>query len=351
MIDTQANGGRQPVLVIGGGIAGMTAAIEAAEAGCEVVLVEKSPVPRRPRRAQLPVLPQALSAGLRPGDQLQADQEQPSDPGPDPGRASSRSRGSPGDYEATIVDRAALRDRRLHALRRVRAGLSGRAPRRLQPRDCRRPRPPTCRTAWRFRRAYAIDRAACGDGLHGVPGRLRVRRHRSRPADRAHGRSRWPPSSRRRAGRPTTPRRSTTSASARYPNVVTNVMMERLAAPDGPTKGRIAAALRRAAARVGGLRAVRRVAATRTTCPTARRSAARRRSSRPPTSASCIRTPRSRSSTSTSGRRAGSRTSTRRWRPTRSSTLIKGKVAKVEEDPATQDLLVDGRGRAAAAGR
>jgi quinone-modifying oxidoreductase subunit QmoA len=37
------NGKRKPILVIGGGIAGMTAAIEAAEAGCEVVLVEKSP--------------------------------------------------------------------------------------------------------------------------------------------------------------------------------------------------------------------------------------------------------------------------------------------------------------------
>jgi heterodisulfide reductase subunit A-like polyferredoxin len=36
----KGNGGL--ILVIGGGIAGMTAAIEAAEAGCEVVLVEKS---------------------------------------------------------------------------------------------------------------------------------------------------------------------------------------------------------------------------------------------------------------------------------------------------------------------
>ncbi len=33
----------KPILVIGGGIAGMTAAVEAAEAGCEVILVEKSP--------------------------------------------------------------------------------------------------------------------------------------------------------------------------------------------------------------------------------------------------------------------------------------------------------------------
>ncbi len=33
---------RKAILVIGGGIAGMTAALEAAEAGAEVVLVEKS---------------------------------------------------------------------------------------------------------------------------------------------------------------------------------------------------------------------------------------------------------------------------------------------------------------------
>lgn len=37
------NGGRGKVLVIGGGISGMTAAIEASEAGCDVVLVEKNP--------------------------------------------------------------------------------------------------------------------------------------------------------------------------------------------------------------------------------------------------------------------------------------------------------------------
>ncbi len=36
------NGSGKPILVIGGGVAGLTAAIEAAEAGCEVALVEKS---------------------------------------------------------------------------------------------------------------------------------------------------------------------------------------------------------------------------------------------------------------------------------------------------------------------
>ncbi|UCC81701.1 MAG: CoB--CoM heterodisulfide reductase iron-sulfur subunit A family protein [Gemmatimonadota bacterium] len=39
----RGNGKRGKVLVIGGGISGITAAIEASEAGCEVVLVEKNP--------------------------------------------------------------------------------------------------------------------------------------------------------------------------------------------------------------------------------------------------------------------------------------------------------------------
>lgn len=38
----KSGGGQAPILVVGGGIAGITAAVEAAEAGCEVVLIEKS---------------------------------------------------------------------------------------------------------------------------------------------------------------------------------------------------------------------------------------------------------------------------------------------------------------------
>jgi len=36
---------RGRLLVVGGGIAGISAAVEAAEAGCDVVLVEREPVP------------------------------------------------------------------------------------------------------------------------------------------------------------------------------------------------------------------------------------------------------------------------------------------------------------------
>jgi quinone-modifying oxidoreductase, subunit QmoA len=42
MATTDANGKCKTILVVGGGIAGLTTALEAAEAGCEVVLIEKS---------------------------------------------------------------------------------------------------------------------------------------------------------------------------------------------------------------------------------------------------------------------------------------------------------------------
>ncbi len=40
------------VLVVGGGVTGITAALEAAEAGYDVFLVEKEEQPGRPRRAE-----------------------------------------------------------------------------------------------------------------------------------------------------------------------------------------------------------------------------------------------------------------------------------------------------------
>jgi quinone-modifying oxidoreductase subunit QmoA len=44
MTDVSAAGGNgKEILVLGGGMAGLTAALEAAEAGCQVVLVEKTP--------------------------------------------------------------------------------------------------------------------------------------------------------------------------------------------------------------------------------------------------------------------------------------------------------------------
>ena len=52
----------KPILVIGGGIAGLDRGLEAAEAGCQVILVEKTPLPGRKSGADAPVFPKALSS-------------------------------------------------------------------------------------------------------------------------------------------------------------------------------------------------------------------------------------------------------------------------------------------------
>ena len=67
------------ILVVGGGISGMTAAIEAAEVGADVVLVEKNPYLGGRVALLNQVLSQALPYKLRPGDKLQAHQTKSQD--------------------------------------------------------------------------------------------------------------------------------------------------------------------------------------------------------------------------------------------------------------------------------
>ena len=70
----------QSILVVGGGMAGMTAAIEAAEAGYEVILVEKNPY-LGGRVAQLnKYFPKLCPPVLRLGDKLQAHQTEQKGP-------------------------------------------------------------------------------------------------------------------------------------------------------------------------------------------------------------------------------------------------------------------------------
>ena len=67
------NAENRKILVIGGGISGLTAAVEAAEAGSQVIITEKAPY-LGGRVAQLPpILPQALPAHLRVGDPIPSD--------------------------------------------------------------------------------------------------------------------------------------------------------------------------------------------------------------------------------------------------------------------------------------
>ena len=154
--------GANPVLVIGGGIAGLTAAVELAEAGCDVILVEKSASlgGRVARMHQyFPKLcPPACGLEihfrrLRNRDAITvltlAEVEEVTGT-----RATTKRRCE--SRRATSTD--------LHAVRRLRGGLPGRTPGRVQLRPDARPRRSICPTAWRFRRCYAIDRAACPDG-------------------------------------------------------------------------------------------------------------------------------------------------------------------------------------------
>ena len=53
------------ILVVGGGISGLTAALEAAEVGYEVFLIEKNPY-GRPSRAVKSIFSQIMPANLRP---------------------------------------------------------------------------------------------------------------------------------------------------------------------------------------------------------------------------------------------------------------------------------------------
>ena len=63
----------QTILVVGGGIAGITAAVESAETGFDVILLEQSPS-LGGRVAQLHrYFPKPLPPDLRLGDQLPAD--------------------------------------------------------------------------------------------------------------------------------------------------------------------------------------------------------------------------------------------------------------------------------------
>ncbi len=65
------------ILVVGGGISGLTTALEAAEVGYEVFIVEKNPyLAGRKSSAIESVFSEAMSSDLRAGDQLQTDQGQ-----------------------------------------------------------------------------------------------------------------------------------------------------------------------------------------------------------------------------------------------------------------------------------
>ena len=337
MTDSQVRGdGGRPILVIGGGIAGVTTAVEAAEAGCQVILVETLPYLGGRVVRSYKYFPKLCPPGCgleinfkrirnNPAIQVitQATVEQID--------------GSPGDYEATIAiaprfvtEACTLCDKCAQACRTDRAdpfnlGLS------------------TTKAAYlphrlAFPAAYVIDRAACPDGCTAcrdaceygaVDLGQRVER-RSVKVAAVVAATGWAPYDATKIDN---------LGFGRFPNVITNVIMERLAAPDGPTKGRI---LRPSDSQPPSSVAFAQCAGSRdenhlpycsaVCCAASLKQATYLRDQSPATPISVfyidIRTP---------GRLEDFYAQVA---ADEHLTLIKGKVAKVEEDPATHDLFV-----------
>ena len=249
--------------MVGGGIAGISAAIEAAEAGQRRLHRRARSVARRARRPAAPVLPQALPAVLRAGDQLPADPVRPSTlQGLHPGPGGDGSAGQAGDYEVTVRLDPALRAR-----------WSAASPATAAPRYARPsgptpsttgstpPRPPTCPTRMAFPMKYVIDGDACvGSGLLGLRRGLPHRRHRPDHGSRRRSRCRSGPSSWPRAGSPTTPTSSRILGYAEHPRRDQQRGDGAAGGGGRADRRRDHTPERRPGGQAGGLRAVRRLA-------------------------------------------------------------------------------------------
>ena len=324
------------ILVIGGGIAGMTTAIEAAETGCDVVLVEKAPYlggrvsrinqyfpklcpptcgleinfKRIKNNARITVLTQAEVAEVT---------------------------GTPGDYRATVkVSPRFVTDA---------CTLCGKCAE-----VCPAERPDeynmglgTTKAAYlphsmAFPAAYVIDRAACKEGCtacaeactYGAVDLAQKAEEKVFEVASVVAATGWTPYDANKIDN---------LGFGRFPNVVTNVIMERLAAPNGPTAGKIlrpsdqAQPKSVAFVQCAGSRDENHLPYCSAVCCAASLKQSTYVKAMDPAAEAAIfyidiRTP---------GRLEDFRT---KVVEEQGVELVKGKVAKVEEDPATHDLLV-----------
>ena len=237
MTQSQARETRgKPILVIGGGIAGVTTAVEAAEAGCDVILVEKLPYlggrvarvfkyfPKLcPPGCGLEINFRRIKQDARIQVLTQATVNQVS--------------GAPGDFEATITiaprfvtDACTLCDKCAEVCPAERAdefnlGMgrtkAAHLPHRLA-----------------FPPLYVIDRTVCSDGCtacrdacaYGAIDLTQQPERRTVRVAAVVAATGWAPYDAAKIDN---------LGFGTFPNVVTNVMLERLAAPDGPTRGQI----------------------------------------------------------------------------------------------------------------
>mgnify|MGYP001561283215 CR=1 FL=1 len=237
MTDTQyRDASGKPILVIGGGIAGMTTAIEAAEAGCDVILVEKLPYLGGRVARSFKCFPKLCPPGCGLEINLKRIRNNPRIRVVTQATVEQIS-GSPGDFQASITiaprhvtDACTLCDMCAEACQAERAdeynlGLcrtkAAYLPHRLA-----------------FPAAYVIDRQACPDGCtacrdvcaYGAIDLTQQPVHQTVNVAAVVAATGWAPYDAAKID---------ILGFGTYPNVVTNVIMERLAAPDGPTKGRI----------------------------------------------------------------------------------------------------------------
>jgi quinone-modifying oxidoreductase subunit QmoA len=230
------NGSGKPILVIGGGIAGITAAVEAAEAGCETILIEKSPT-LGGRVAQMnQYFPKLCPPVCGLEINFRRIKNNPRITVLTQARLETLT-GAPGDYQATVTIAPRYVTEECTA-----CGACAEACPAERADEFNyglvRSRAAYLPHAMAFPSRYAIDRAACTDGCHACADACKYAAiDLAQQAERktfkvaavvaATG---WAPYDATRIEN---------LGFGKYKNVVTNVMLERMAARDGPTQGRI----------------------------------------------------------------------------------------------------------------
>jgi len=224
------------ILVIGGGIAGMTAALEAAEAGCEVVLVEQEHYLGGRVARMNQYFPKLCPPACGLEINFRRIKMNPSITVLTGARVEDLS-GSPGAYEAKVkvapryvTDACTLCGDCVEACPGERADDFNYG--RSKTKAAYLPH------AMAHPALYAIDRDACQEGCAACRDACRYdavdleqqEETRSFAVSSAVVATGW---------RPYDAARIDNLGFGKFPNVVTNVLMERMAAPNGPTGGRI----------------------------------------------------------------------------------------------------------------
>lgn len=230
------NGSGKPIVVMGGGIAGVTAAVEAAEAGCEAILVEKSPTLGGRVARMNQYFPKLCPPVCGLEINFKRIKNNPRVTVLTQARVENLT-GGPGDYEVTVAVAPRYVTEACTA-----CGACAEA--------CPAERPDehnyglsNSKAAYlphalAFPMRYAIDRAACPEGCHacvdackyGAIDLNQQPEHKTFRAAAVIAATGWAPYDAAKIEN---------LGFGKYRNVVTNVMFERMAAVDGPTRGRI----------------------------------------------------------------------------------------------------------------